>query len=45
MSNVGGEAAQCPVVLPKLNFDNTSQKARKIGYYIFEALSKFAIFL
>ena len=45
MSNVGGDATQCPVFFPKFNVDNRYQKASKIRYYIFEILSNFTVFL
>ena len=45
MSNVGVDAAQCPVPLPEIKRDNSCQKTRKIRYYIFEALPNFIVSL
>ena len=45
MSNLGGEAAYCPVSLPEIKSWQQLSKTCKIIYYIFEVLSDFTVFL
>ena len=44
MSNVMETQPSAQSSFQKLNVDNSSQKARKIRYYIFEDLSNFTVF-